>query len=225
MPKIYIGRHWFNPETAHKWTNWPRKERLYMAIDQSDPELRWIRQPINRNDGDGIYHFISLAAARAWLAAAGQLEIIRSPAVLQALGLYAPRSTRLHVAASAEERECWLAAADAVCAESLSEWVRNQLNAAAHTEDRLLGIEERRLRAERDATGLCIECGDQVAQDNYLHGLCAACEAGREFCIDCDTALLPPRSGQVRCDRCAGWAAYRAALADDMLAKSGRAKE
>ena len=46
MPKIYIGRHWFNPETAHKWTDWPRKERLYMAIDQSDPELRWIRQPI-----------------------------------------------------------------------------------------------------------------------------------------------------------------------------------
>ena len=38
MPRIYIGRHWFNPETAHKWTDWPHKERLYMAIDQSDPE-------------------------------------------------------------------------------------------------------------------------------------------------------------------------------------------
>ena len=224
MPRIYIGRHWFNPEIAHKWTDWSREERLYMAIGQSDPDLRWIREHVRRGGGDSMYDFISPAAAREWLAAAGQLEFVRSSAILQALGLCTLRSSRLQVAASVEERECWQAAADAV-AESVSEWVRNQLNEAAHTEDRLLGIEERRLRKERDATGLCIECGDKVVESSYLHELCVACEAGREFCIDCNTALLPPRSGQVRCDRCAGWAAYRAALADDMLAQSGRAKE
>ena len=145
MPRIYIGRHWFNPEIAHKWTDWSRKERLYMAIGQSDPDLRWIREHVRRGGGDSLYDFISPAAAREWLAAAGQLEFVRSSTILQALGLCTLRSSRLQVAASVEERECWQAAADAV-AESVSEWVRNQLNEAAHTEDRLLGIEERRLQ-------------------------------------------------------------------------------
>ena len=77
-----------------QWTDWSREERRYMAIGQSDPDLRWIREHIRRG-GDSMYDFMSPALARGWLAAAGQLEFVRSSAILQALGLCMLRSSRL----------------------------------------------------------------------------------------------------------------------------------
>ena len=40
-----------------QWTDWSREERRYMAIGQSDPDLRWIREHIRRG-GDSMYDFI-----------------------------------------------------------------------------------------------------------------------------------------------------------------------